>query len=139
MFFFGYFFVHQVPHITKARAHHQYTAAALYSLLKDAYFSANPNEESPLGEWTENMSKSSPTFKFWLTALNLQILLLVFLRAVRLGDFKLYLQSLRRMVPWFFSFDHHLYGRWLTIHVKDLLELQSTCPPVFQEFMNGSY
>ncbi|CAG9762637.1 unnamed protein product [Ceutorhynchus assimilis] len=129
----------KVTHITKARLHHQYTVAVLYSLLQDAYRDDNPNEEQPFDDWVNLISPKSPTFQYWLLVMNLQILLLSFLRALRLGNFTEYTESLLRMIPWFFAFSHSNYARWISVHVKDLLELETKLPNVYCEFMLGNF
>ena len=38
-----------------------------------------------------------------------------------------------------FALDHYRYARWMTIYVKDLLELQLTCPTIYAEFQKGNF
>lgn len=123
----------QVTHIKRAREAHQITAAVLHALLIDAYNEAA--RDVPLDEWIEERSKESPTFYYWLTVLNLEILLLEFMRAVRQGQFDMFKESLKRMAPWFFLFDHPNYGRWLSVHIQDLEELPEKAPGVHKEFL----
>ena len=35
--------------------------------------------------------------------------------------------------------DHIHYARWLTVHVIDLLQLQSQCPDIYKEFIRGRF
>ena len=40
--------------------------------------------------------------------------------------------------PLFFAFDHCNYSRWLPIHVRDMVQLETKQPGVFREFMEGN-
>ena len=82
-------------------------------------------------------SKENPTFFFWLTLLNLEILLLEFVRSVRQGNNEKYKDCLRRMLPWFFILDRQNYARWLAVHWADLEDLEKTVPAVHEEFLKG--
>jgi hypothetical protein len=48
---------------------------------------------SSLDDWKIVMAESSPTFHFWSLILELEVLLLIVLAALRSGNFSLYLQS----------------------------------------------
>ena len=100
----------------KARTVHQVTAAVLYSLLRDAHEEKDP--KISLHEWLLQMSSVSPTFKFWAMVLCIEVALLTSIRAVRSGNFELYKESIRNMLPWYFVFDHQNYSRWLSIHLQ---------------------
>ena len=50
-----------------------------------------------------------------------------------------YVESLGKIIPWMFALDHYRYARWRTIHVKDLLELQLTCPTIYAKFQKGNF
>lgn len=124
-----------MTHITKARAVHQVTAAVLYSLLKDAHEEKCP--EISLQEFIDKMSLTSPTFKYWIMVLCLEVVLLSYVRAVRCGDFEVYKDSICSMLPWYFLFDHQNYSRWLSVHLQDLEELHLKARDVFQQFKSG--
>ncbi len=38
-----------------------------------------------------------------------------------------------------FAIDHIHYARWLTVHVIDLLQLQSRCPEIYEDFVKGRF
>lgn len=115
---------------------HQVTAAVLHSLLKEAFEKDEPNEHS-IDNWLQEVTTKSPTAMFWLEVLNLEILLLSFVRAVREGNFSLYKECLKKMMPWFFAFDHSNYARWVAVHLKDMEELAQKVPSVYEEFQNN--
>ena len=60
----------------------------------------------------------------------------MFVRAHRQGNFFLYMQTLKELVPYFFALDHPNYARWMSVHIHDL---QSLPESVLQEFSNGNW
>ena len=42
-------------------------------------------------------------------------------------------------MKYIFALNHYNYGRWLSLHVDDLLKLEYTCPDVYKEFCNGHF
>ena len=69
------------------------------------------------------MLKQSPTFQYWNLVLEFEILVMIFIHAHRINDFKLYIESLEALAPWFFALDHTNYARWIPIHVRDMKSL----------------
>ena len=63
------------------------------------------------------MILESPTFQYWDTILSMELLGLILIRSHREKKFSLYVESLKDLVPWFFSLDHHNYARWIPIHI----------------------
>ena len=64
----------------------------------------------------------------------------LFLRSIRSSNFKLYVASIGKFLPWIFAFDHVHYARWLSIHHYDMEMLKETNPDVFQKFyVNGNF
>jgi len=61
-----------------------------------------------------------PRFKFWLLILLLEFTVLVYVRAIREGDFKLYVDALTKIFHWFFALDHTNYA-YASILVHRLL------------------
>ena len=64
---------------------------------------------------------------------------LLFVRAIREGNFPLYVESIRALLPWFFAFDHVHYARWMSVHLRDMASLEANLPDVHSEFMNGHF
>ena len=135
-------FLH-AAHITRTRRTHQVTACVLYQALEEAYheymISIEPDiEGKSLDDWCEQQS-SQPMFKFWHTVLQLQLTVLVFVRSLRTANFQLYVQSLTKLVPWFFSLDHFNYSRWISVHLRDMVTLVHLHPNIYAEFMMGHF
>ena len=134
-----------VSNLAKTRQAHQITACCLYDLIKKAYQHAtdhaNPDdiEISDIFSWCSEQEKMIPQFQFWTTILNLELLVLSFVRSYRESDFKLYKESLSSLIPYFFALDHNKYARWLPIHLRDMLALQRKHPEIYAEFDKGNF
>jgi len=63
---------------------------------------------------------------------------LLYVRPIREGDFKLYVDALTKIVPWFFSLEHTNYARWIPVHLRDST-LKDIHPKVFEEFLKGNF
>lgn len=138
-------FIH-VSHVTKTRRAHQVTAATLHILQRRAFVKylestadSDTISEATFTEWCEEMMLVHPMFRFWSTVLELELNLLAFIRAVRTSNFELYIETLTKMVPWFFALDHVHYARWLPVHIRDMTTLQQRCPEVYEEFVHGAF
>lgn len=122
-------------HCSRTRHAHQVSAIVLKQLQRDAYLSSHSSDTTETEEeWRERMVKISPTFQYWDTIYNLEILGLLLVRAHREADFALYVESLKALVPWFFALDHYNYARWIPIHIRDMDNLPQS---ILKEFMNG--
>ena len=91
-------------------------------------------ESVPFEEWCVQRASQIARFDYWLRTLSLEILLLLFVRSIREGDFQLYIESLTKLMPWMFALDHTHYARWLTVHMRDMMTLPSKQAAVFKEF-----
>ena len=49
---------------------------------------------------------------FRYTTLQLELLVLTFIKSLRTGNFTLYVDNLTKLVPWFFILHHTNYARW---------------------------
>ena len=78
-------------------------------------------------------------FKFWFLVLQLQLTILVFVRSIRSVNFRLYNQSLAKLVHWFFTFDHYHYARWISVHLRDMMALSHLHPHIHTEFVKGHF
>ncbi|KAK4877224.1 hypothetical protein RN001_009730 [Aquatica leii] len=87
-------------------------------------------------EFVENQSS---TFQFWCTYMEMVETLLEFIYSERTGQWDLHLQSFRKMLPWFFTYDHNNYARWGSVYLCDMLDLENKAPIVYQEFCNGNF
>ena len=125
-----------VNNIKRARYTLQITLCSMFKLLSDAI--PENCELSPY-DWLTKKSTESTSFLYWKLVIDLEILILMYVRSIREGNFKLHVEILYLMLSWFFIFDHVHYARWLTIHWFDLFNLQSTFPDLFEQFSNGGF
>ena len=132
-------------HVTRTRRAHQVTAACLHTLMTNAYKADTEDatradiECQSFKEWKEKQKSTSPQFLYWSRVLDLQLCLLRLVRSFREGNFKLYIETIKEMLPWVFALDHQNYARWLSIHLRDMLELPKKHPKIHQEFARGSF
>lgn len=85
----------RAAHATRTQRAHQKTASSLYHLLQKAYTdycTGLGEEDDPLSieDWCSSNAELYPQFKFWLLILQLELTVLLFVRAIREADFKLY-------------------------------------------------
>ena len=69
----------------------------------------------------------------------LELLMLSFVRSLRMGNFHLYVDCMQQLASWFFVFDQTNYARWLPVHIRDMLALEYTHPDVYEEFVAGNF
>ena len=106
-----------------------------------AYQKLLPKVERLLDEVVlyDEANKDDPMFTYWRHNLELVGDLLCFTRAIREGDWLLYLSTLAKMLPLFSEFDHTNHVRWGTAFLTDMKFLKSTAPDVYAGFMNGDF
>ena len=123
---------------------HEVTACSLYIKRNEAYQSyvtqtSIAGQEVFTEEEWEVFSKQYPMFPFWNLILQLEFLLLNFVKSIMSGKFEDYIQALLRIVPWMFSLDHHNYARWLPVYISELTALHQHHPQLYEEFMKGKF
>ena len=69
----------------------------------------------------------------------MELTVLSFVRSIRERNFSLYTETLQSLLPWFFALDQTHYARWLTIHLRDMLNLKQSHPDVEQQFRDGNF
>ena len=87
----------------------------------------------------DTLHKDDATFCYWRTYMLLVAILLRLTRALREGDWDLFLSSFAEMLPWFAAFDHVNYFRWGTAFLTDMKMLQQTAPMVYHGFQDGDF
>ena len=67
-------------------------------------------------------------------------IMLDFMRAYRIRDWKLHLQTFEKRLPWFSTYDHlNYYDRWVPVYYEDKLSLEQSAPEVYQDFVGGNF
>ena len=131
----------KASHVTRTRHAHQVTAGSLYILLKKSYacYMQSGDQQEAFEEWCTRCKQEAPQFYFWYTTLQLELLVLTFIKSLRTGNFTLYVDSLTKLAPWFFILDHTNYARWVPVHIRDMVNLSTVHPQVAVEFNNGNF
>ncbi len=132
----------KASHVTRTRHAHQVTVSCLYILLVNAYTKYTEQQEQDvlsMDDWLAMRIQQSPTVQFWYMPLNIELLLLVYVRSIREANFQLYVDTLTRLGPWMFALDYTHYARWLTVHIRDMMSLHEAHPSLYAEFMKGHF
>ena len=88
----------------------------MYILQQRAYAQfchTNADSDRPhvdFESWCNVREKDYPHFQFWVTVMLLELTILVYVRSLREADFKMYLDALTELAPWFFALDHTDYA-----------------------------
>ena len=96
-------------------------------------------EKIPFEQWRTNCEESHPVFHFWSLILKLEILYRIFVRSLREANFQLYKEALVAWVKWTHALDRKNYRRWLPIHLRDLVQLETRHPALYQAFKQGFF
>lgn len=87
----------------------------------------------------DKANEDKPTFTLWRQYMEHVSILLAFTRALRCGDWKLYMSTFKSMMPWFAAYDHTHYTRWGAVFIADMELLAETAPEVYQGFLDGAF
>ena len=130
----------KASHVTRTRHPHQITTSSLYLLLQKTYSNdLDKGDETSLEDWCIEKAASCPQVHFWWMILQLELLVMIYVRSIREGNFLLYIDALTKIVPWFFALGHIHYARWIPVHLRDMVALKDTHPDVYGEFLKGKF
>lgn len=104
---------------------------------QDALSKMNPLME--IIQEFDSSHKENSTIQYWRMYMDIVSILLRFTRAIREGDWELFLASFSEMLPWFAVFDHVNYTRWGAIFLADMKMLSQTAPEVYSGFKKGDF
>ncbi len=124
----------KASHLTRTRHSHQVTLLALSKLQHQAWQVMAAQETISFDKWRESMSTKFPTFEFWEIIHQFEILVCIFIRTHRTRNFKLFVETLEALVPWFFALDHINYARWIPVHIRDMKSLPHSISESFHKF-----
>ena len=127
-------------HVKKSRYAHQVSVATLHLLLKQAFEKHQINiNEITFETWVDSARKKSVQFEYFFVVYELELLLLTFVKSIRVADFEMFCDAVEQIIPWMFALDHVHYSRWLPVFLQDLRELPTRHPHVYKEFCNGKF
>ena len=124
-------------HVKRSRYAHEVTACSLYILLNMAF--TEQNEYEDMKTFISERCSKYPLFKYWYITLELEVLLLSFVRSFREKKFDLYVSSLKQIACWAFAFDHIHYARWLPVYIRDMIFLHTKHPRIYKYFQDGDF
>ncbi|GBM02352.1 hypothetical protein AVEN_31260-1 [Araneus ventricosus] len=66
------------------------------------------------------LKETGPTSKLWVQYLDMVLVLKDFIRAERMGDWRAYLSTIKRMIPYFHATGHFLYAKSAQLFIQDM-------------------
>ena len=87
-------------------------------------------------DFVKALKEEDPNYEFWWNYMEMVCILLDFIRAQRDGSWDLYLYACRRMLPFFFRYDHIKYAKWGTVYLAEMAKLPQV---VLREFQQGNF
>ena len=117
-------------HVKETRYVHQGNVSVLHSKLKESF---DDSGHIYFEEWIDKHRKKSPHFEFSYALLELQCLMLMFVRNVRSSNFETFVEVLDQFLQSIFSLNHTHYARCLTIYIQTLKKLPDQHPEVYKE------
>ena len=101
--------------VKRTRYTHQVPCAGLYLLLQNSPL--RNNSSHPLESWISQRLEESVQVKHWYTVIELESILLLLVKSVRVSNFDMFVSALEQIAPWMFALDHTQYARWLPIFI----------------------
>ena len=89
-----------------------------------------------LSQFTKEKSEKSANYTFWWNYMEMVSTLLMFTRAQRDGIWNLYISSFKKMIPFFFQYDHQNYARWGVIYAAQMMQIPNE---IREEFVKGNF
>ncbi len=131
-------------HLSRTCHAHQVTGTSLYTPQQKAYthFVTNllqGHAAKSFDDWKKCMASQNLQFQYWERTLQFELTVLLFVKAIRLGKFELYVEALAKLVVWFFALDHTHYACWLSVNLRDMMTLTDAHPSVYTEFTVGNF
>ena len=96
----------------------------------------SPQFQTVYDEFLTQTCQENVNFQFWWNYMEMIFILLDFTCAQREGDWELYLDSFRAMLPYFFRYDHLNYAKWGSVFIAEMEQLPYE---VLQEFKKGNF
>ena len=125
-----------VTDIKRCRYSLQISACVICQQLVKAF---NTKCNITVWEWLAQKAETSTMTLYCKNISEMQIHILIFIRALRESNFELYVVSLKSLKKWFFALDHYNYARWLSVHLLDLLSLENSLPRIYQNFKDRHF
>ena len=89
-----------------------------------------------LDDFVKQECCKSVNFSYWWKYMEMVSTLLMFTRAQRDGLWDLYLLSFKKIIPFFFQYDHQNYARWGVIYAAQMMQIPVE---IKEEFVRGNF
>ena len=109
--------------VKRSRYAHQVSLASL-TYLSNIAFQDQIEFNSYI--WCNETMKRSVNVCYWLTVIDMEPILFMFIKSIRITDFYLFVRSLSDIIPWMLSLNHINYSRWLPVFLNDMKYVPST-------------
>ncbi|KAK3753092.1 hypothetical protein QZH41_010830, partial [Actinostola sp. cb2023] len=87
----------------------------------------------------DEVHDNNPMFKVFHHYMQMVLEMLMFIRAVRTGDWVLHLKALELFTKYFFAHDRLNYARMIPLYLAEMKALPNTDPEIYAEFQNGNW
>lgn len=87
----------------------------------------------------EKENNKRPEFQVFLGYMRMIMEMMLFIRAVRTGDWQQHLTSLQLFTKYFFAHDQLNYARMLPLYLAEMQKLQQSDPEIYEEFLKGNW
>lgn len=89
-----------------------------------------------MADFGEELTEQNVNYSYWWKYMEMVFILLMFTRAQREGNWELHMYSFKRMLPFFFQYNHTNYARWGTVYIAEMANLPEE---VASEFHAGNF
>ena len=125
-------------HIKRTRYAYHLTLSWLHTLKIQAYndyckTGFEPHESFDM--W--GLAETASTVSYWKTVREYLLINCRFVRGLRSANWLLTLKACEDLCPWFFTFGHTNYARWMPVFLSDMARLQTTHPTIHTAFVEG--
>ena len=114
----------------------QVTLSTLYIKLNEATALDNLNKACPYDRLRQKSTKNEMCF-FWKMVFDFQVNYLMFIRSECERNSRLYILALRKTIKWYFIFNKFNYSRWLSVHLFDLMTVETMFPYIYENVNKG--
>ena len=91
--------------------------------------------DNKLQQFDHNIESTHPTFKFARDYMKFVVWIWAFIRATRVGDCRLHLESLTALCKYAFAHERINYARMVSLYLTQMKQIESTDPDIHVEFM----
>ena len=116
---------------------HQVICISLSMLLQESFEKAGSDDD--IEKWIVQRKEYSIQFLYWFSLMEMEALLLMFVKSIRSSNFDMFVKSVELIVPWMFALDHTHYARWPPVFVNVINLSDVKHPDIYSEFQNGNF